>query len=123
MATLRCAGIFIVFASLFSASGAFAGAVEIVTSAITCQNRVCDVDVTLEHADTGWDHYADHWRVLDADHNEIGRRTLYHPHVNEQPFKRGLNQLRLPPNTERVWIQAHDNVHGYSDTLYELTPR
>ena len=44
-------------------------------------------DVTLKHGDTGWDHYADQWEVLAPDGSVLGTRTLYHPHVNEQPFR------------------------------------
>ena len=35
-------------------------------------------DVTIRHPDTGWDHYADGWRVLDMDGNELGLRVLHH---------------------------------------------
>jgi hypothetical protein len=28
-------------------------------------------DVSILHPDTGWDHYADGWRVLDMDGNEL----------------------------------------------------
>ncbi|MDX1824043.1 MAG: hypothetical protein R3354_04960, partial [Thiohalomonadales bacterium] len=44
------------------------------------------IAVTLQHADTGWDHYADGWRIVTEDGKVLGHRTLYHPHVNEQPF-------------------------------------
>jgi len=47
-------------------------------------------DVTIRHPDTGWDHYADGWRVLDMDGNELGMRVLHHPHETEQPFTRSL---------------------------------
>ena len=42
-------------------------------------------DVTLSHPDTGWDHYADGWRIIDSAGKELGLRMLAHPHVNEQP--------------------------------------
>ena len=44
------------------------------------------VSVTLLHADTGWDHYANRWDVLDEAGNLLGSRELLHPHVNEQPL-------------------------------------
>ena len=44
--------------------------------------------VTLKHADTGREHYADGWGVYLEDGTELGYRVLAHPHVNEQPFKR-----------------------------------
>ena len=69
--------------------------------------------VTLRHADSGWDHYADGWRVIGADGKVLGTRTLYHPHVNEQPFTRDLSDIPLPSAAQEVFIEAHDNVHGW----------
>lgn len=70
-------------------------------------------DVTVLHADTGWDHYADKWDVVLPDGTIAGTRTLFHPHVNEQPFTRSLSGVKLPDGIETVTIQAHDLVHGY----------
>jgi len=72
------------------------------------------VQVTLQHDDSGWDHYADQWRVLDSDGNVLGERVLYHPHVHEQPFTRGLNGVVIPPDITIVYIEAHDKVHGWA---------
>ena len=69
--------------------------------------------VTLEHADTGWDHYADRWQVLAPDGTVLGTRVLHHPHVEEQPFTRSLAGVAVPPGVGRVTIRARDNVHGY----------
>lgn len=59
-------------------------------------------DVTIRHPDTGWDHYADGWRVLDMDGNELGMRVLFHPHVDEQPFTRSLDGVKIPAGTPQV---------------------
>lgn len=72
------------------------------------------VNVTLEHGDTGWKHYADGWRVVDTAGTVLGTRTLYHPHVNEQPFTRSLSGVRIPAKVTKVYIEAHDKVHGWS---------
>ncbi|WP_415922226.1 hypothetical protein [Tateyamaria sp. SN6-1] len=71
--------------------------------------------VTISHPDTGWDHYADGWRVLDMDGNELGLRVLYHPHVNEQPFTRSLDGVQIPEGTTQVQIQARDLPAGWND--------
>jgi hypothetical protein len=70
-------------------------------------------DVTVQHADTGWDHYADGWKVATEDGVQLGYRTLYHPHVNEQPFTRSLGGVSIPMGIERVVIRAHDSVDGW----------
>lgn len=78
------------------------------------------VSVTLQHADTGWDHYADGWRVVTADGKVLGHRTLYHPHVNEQPFTRNLSGITIPAGTNVVFIEAHDKVHGWNKDRLEV---
>lgn len=70
--------------------------------------------VTLKHADTGWDHYADAWRVVSEDGKIFGERTLYHPHVDEQPFTRGLGDVKIPADIKKVYIEAHDKVDGWA---------
>lgn len=71
-------------------------------------------DVTLTHPDSGWDHYADGWRVLDMAGNELGLRVLAHPHVTEQPFTRSLSGVAIPEGTTRVQIQARCLVDGWN---------
>lgn len=78
------------------------------------------VSVTLQHADTGWDHYADGWRVVTADGKVLGHRTLYHPHVNEQPFTRNLSGINIPTGVNTVFVEAHDKVHGWNKQRLEV---
>jgi hypothetical protein len=72
------------------------------------------VNVTLQHDDTGWDHYADNWRVVDGEGSTLGERVLLHPHVDEQPFTRGLGGVVVPEGMTMVYIEAHDSVHGWT---------
>ncbi|WP_164744893.1 hypothetical protein [Ponticoccus sp. LZ-14] len=76
-------------------------------------------DVTISHPDTGWDHYADGWEVVDAAGNRLGFRELLHPHVNEQPFTRSLSGVAIPAGTGQVFIRARCLVDGWAP---ELTP-
>lgn len=81
-------------------------------------------NVTLRHADTGWDHYADGWGVYTTDGVELGYRVLAHPHVNEQPFTRSLGGVTIPPEITEVIIRPHDLVHGSGpDFLFALPSR
>jgi hypothetical protein len=70
-------------------------------------------DVSVRHADAGWDHYANAWEVLAPDGAVLGTRTLLHPHAEEQPFTRSLTGVRIPDDVAAVTIRAHDSVHGY----------
>lgn len=79
------------------------------------------VHVTLKHDDSGWDHYADAWRVVDGKGNILGMRTLYHPHVKEQPFTRSLSGLIISDKFDEVYVEAHDKVHGWSKDRVKVT--
>ena len=74
-------------------------------------------DVTLLHADTGWDDYADGWEILSLDGTSLGFRKLHHPHVNEQPFTRSLGGVTLPDGTSQVLVRARTNVSGWSEPI------
>ena len=104
----------LVLAAITSTQPVFAGAVDIVKAKATQQGEGWYFTVTLKHADTGWDHYADAWRVVTEDGQVLGERTLYHPHVDEQPFTRGLGDVKIQKETKKVYIEAHDNVHGWA---------
>ncbi|MEO1293317.1 MAG: hypothetical protein AAFV62_10875 [Pseudomonadota bacterium] len=111
--------------SLGIAGGVLAGPAHVVQAEAQRTGTSGDMgiwrfDVTLRHADTGWDHYANAWRVLDAEGAELGTRTLYHPHVEEQPFTRSLSGVRIPAGTCTVLIEAVDSVHGANSERYSL---
>ena len=74
---------------------------------------VYSFSVTVRHADTGWDHYANRWDVLGPDGTVLGTRILHHPHVDEQPFTRSLRGVAIPDGVEKVTLRAHDSVHKY----------
>jgi len=78
-------------------------------------------DVTLSHKDTGWDDYADGWRILDASGKELGVRKLAHPHVDEQPFTRSLSGVAIPASVTEVGIQASDSIGGWSSAVKTIT--
>ncbi|MDC0739200.1 hypothetical protein N6L24_13010 [Cognatishimia sp. SS12] len=86
----------------------------------TLQGTTWRFDVTLSHPDTGTEHYADGWRILDPDGNELALRVLYHPHVNEQPFTRSLGGVVLPDGISEVGIQARCNVDGWATEVIAL---
>jgi hypothetical protein len=101
------------------ASPAIADAPEVVAVNATQIGDSWRFDVTLAHPDTGWDHYADGWEVVDAQGNVLGSRPLGHPHVNEQPFTRSKSGIMIPTGMTKVFVRARDNVHGW---YAELTP-
>ncbi|MBF9043531.1 hypothetical protein HKCCE4037_09340 [Rhodobacterales bacterium HKCCE4037] len=72
--------------------------------------------VTITHADTGWDDYADGWRVELADGTIVGERPLAHPHVDEQPFTRSTSGVAIPEGTMQVFIRTRTSVEGWAET-------
>ena len=73
---------------------------------------VYSFDVTISSPDTGWKKYANAFRVKDGE-RMFGTRILAHPHVNEQPFTRSLNGVKIPPGVGRVTVEAKDSVEGW----------
>jgi len=69
-------------------------------------------DVTVAHADSGWDHYADRWEVVAPDGSVLGTRVLAHPHESEQPFTRSLGGVVIPEGVGQVTVRAYDSLHG-----------
>ena len=73
--------------------------------------------VTIRHPDTGWDHYADGWRILDMEGKELGIRVLFHPHETEQPFTRSLDGVVIPAGAKQVQVQARDLPDGWNKSV------
>ena len=105
---------------LFEAFPSRAGEVEVVAAKarLVWNGTAASVwrfDVTLRHADAGWNHYADNWEFLSPDGTLLGRRVLLHPHVGEQPFTRSLVgvQIQIPAAITKVRLRGHDKRHEY----------
>jgi hypothetical protein len=97
----------------FGARRAEAGLADVTAATATCTATTCTVSATVRHADEGWQHYADRYEVLAPDGHVLGTRVLQHPHVEEQPVTRTLEDLTIPSSVDRVRIRAHDSVHGF----------
>lgn len=92
---------------------AVAGEAAVVAASAAWTGGSWRFDVTIRHDDTGWEHYADAWRVVGPDGTVYGTRTLYHPHVDEQPFTRSLPGVQIPAEVKAVTVESHDIVHGW----------
>ena len=79
------------------------------------------VSATISHPDTGWEHYADGFRVELEDGTVLGVRELLHPHETEQPFTRSLAGVEVPEGTRVLMIRARCLVDGWSDEAFRLT--
>ena len=112
---MRATGRIVAIVSLLLPPAGFAaaGEAEVISATARCDaSSLCEIIVTLEHADEGWRHYADRWDVLDPEGEVLATRVLRHPHVQEQPFTRSLPGVQLPAGLTHVSIRGHDSVHG-----------
>ncbi|MGD8485504.1 MAG: hypothetical protein PVH07_02585 [Chloroflexota bacterium] len=79
-------------------------------------DRSYDVAVTISSPYDTPARYADGWRVLDPQGNELGSHTLLHDHANEQPFTRTQRGLSIPAGIDQVTVGARDLAYGYGGT-------
>ena len=101
---------------------AIAGEADVLEVAVSCNDdSICRFDVTVAHADEGWEHYSNRWEVLSPNGELLATRELAHPHENEQPFTRSESGIEIPAGVTTVYIEGQDNVHGLSsDNRFEL---
>ena len=96
-----------------------AGKADVLAVDVSCEPSldgrpvsICQFSVSVQHADTGWEHYANRYDLLDEDGGLIAPRLLRHPHVDEQPFRRGVRDLKIPHSVKKIRVRAHDLAHG-----------
>ncbi len=75
-------------------------------------------NTSVRHNDQGWDHYADRWEILDLAGNQLGYRSLGHPHDNEQPFARSRCKISIPSKISKVIVRAKCNKHGFGGKAF-----
>ncbi len=81
---LRRFFVFLVLLSLVSLTlNLYAGEADVIKAEAKKIGNSYKFDVTIQHKDTGWEHYADKFEILDEKGKVLGTRILYHPHVNE----------------------------------------
>lgn len=99
-----------------------AGEADVIEVEAICDNdSSCDFNVTVRHADDGWEHHANRWEVRTPDGKRLAVRELAHPHDNEQPFTRSLTDVQIPDDVDEVVVRARDSRHGYGGE--EITVR
>ncbi|MDD1792099.1 hypothetical protein LRP50_03055 [Enterovibrio sp. ZSDZ42] len=97
-----------------------AGEADVVNATATKSGEFYRFSATVAHADEGWDHYANAWRVVTKEGDVLGVRELLHPHENEQPFTRSLSGVSVPEGVTEVIVEARDSVHGWGGKTFEI---
>ncbi len=75
--------------------------------------------VTLSSAYDTPQRYADAWRVLDAQGQELGIRVLGHDHASEQPFTRS-GSIQVPSEINVVFVEGRDQDNGWSGQRFKV---
>lgn len=105
---------FVLAMSVFCSTASFAGEADVTNVAVKqASSGAYRFDVTVLHADAGWDHYANKWDIVAPNGDVIDTRILHHPHDTEQPFTRSLTTDKIPDDLTHVIVRAHDSVHEY----------
>jgi hypothetical protein len=117
MRPLRSAAIWLALAMATPAAPVYADDAEVVDVLVTAEgDGRYRFDVTVAHADDGWEHFADLWQVTAPDGRVLAERELAHPHATEQPFTRSLSGVAIPPDLAEVTVRARCSVHGFGGT-------
>lgn len=103
----------VILAPIVSCGIVHADEADVLKVDVVCNSsRLCNFDVTVQHADAGWSHYANRWEIVTSDGAVLATRVLAHPHDQEQPFTRSLRDVKIPSNLKTVVVRASDSVHG-----------
>lgn len=112
---------FILLLLVFWAPCSFAGEADVVNVKVSKENDTSySFTVTVLHKDTGWNHYASKWDIVDEKGMVLATRTLHHPHVEEQPFTRSLSGVKIPESIKTVTVRAYDSVHEYGGKVVTI---
>ncbi len=107
-------------ASASSGSTADADFPDVIAVELRNDGDTWSLDVTMSSEYDTPERYADGWRVLDPDGNELGTMELTHDHASEQPFTRTQSGLEIPDGVETITIEGHDLENGYGGATVEV---
>ncbi|MDN5896221.1 MAG: hypothetical protein L0H93_19645 [Nocardioides sp.] len=78
------------------------------------------LEVTISSEYDTPERYADGWRVLAPDGEELGTMTLGHDHASEQPFTRSQSGLEIPEEVDTVTVEGRDLANGYGGATRDV---
>ena len=94
----------------------------IAVEALSAESESWRFNVTLSSVYDSPQRYADAWRVLDEQGNELGIRILGHDHASEQPFTRSA-RIQIPKELSKVFVEGRDQANGWSGQRFEVNLR
>ncbi|MEZ5651802.1 MAG: hypothetical protein R3E87_14790 [Burkholderiaceae bacterium] len=109
------------FAAAFVSNPAHAGAADVLAVDVHAQGDGYRFSATIRSADRGWQRYCDRFEILAPDGRVLATRILVHPHVDEQPFTRSLDDVRIPGDVGHVVVRARMKPDGASGATIRVT--
>jgi len=103
-----------------SGSTADADFPDVIEAELSGDGDTYSLEVTMSSEYDTPERYADGWRVLDPEGNELGTMELGHDHASEQPFTRTQSDLEIPDGVETVTIEGHDLKNGYGGATVDV---
>jgi hypothetical protein len=100
---------YLLFATVLGFVSAIAHAGEADVIAATAKRNADGtyrIDATIKSRDTGWDYYAERFEVVTQDGKILATRVLLHPHEDEQPFTRELDNVKIPAGVTDIKVRA-----------------
>jgi hypothetical protein len=86
---------------------------DVLDATVTADGDRFAVSATISSPYDSEERYADAFRVLAPGGQELGVRELTHPHTDEQPFTRRLDDVAIPADLASVTIEGRDLVNGW----------
>jgi hypothetical protein len=104
----RCAAALVFVPLLCIAHAATAGEADVISAKVRpgVSPGAFSFDVTIRSRDRGWDYYAERFEIVGPGDTVLGTRVLLHPHEDEQPFTRELDDVAIPGPVRAVTIRA-----------------
>ncbi len=103
-----------------SGSTADADFPDVIEAELNDEGDTYSLAVTMSSEYDTPERYADGWRVLDPEGNELATMELGHDHASEQPFTRSQSDLEIPDGVEMVTIEGHDLENGYGGATVDV---
>ena len=93
---------------------------DVVEAALEPAGDAWRLSATLSSPYDSPERYADAFRALTTDGEELGVRELLHDHANEQPFTRSFDGLSIPDDVEVIVVEGRDLEHGWGGETVEV---
>jgi hypothetical protein len=77
------------------------------------QSGIYHIKVTIEHEDTGWDHYVESWEIFAPDGQILGVRPFFEPELERLKTVSALAGVVIPEDVKAVTIRARTHPSGF----------